>query len=84
MREDVQVVYDRFAEKHHGEIDVFLLAETMFNAGAAAGIRMSAGFADLTTTLRHMRRDQAHMLDRTDELLALVRGIVSLAEDELA
>jgi len=73
MRPEVQTAYDRFVEAHYGEIDVPLLAETMFNAGGRATTRALVQFGDLLPLVN--RIDQ-----RIHQILGLVEG---MADHEL-
>jgi hypothetical protein len=68
MRPEVQAAYDHFVQAHHGEIEVPLLAETMFNAGGRATTRALVQFGDLLPLMNKI--DQ-----RIHQILGLVEGM---------
>jgi len=75
MRPEVQLAYDRFAQAHHGEIDVGLLSETMYNAGARAITRELTRFGDILPL--------ANRIDgRLHQILGLLEGMVGYSEEE--
>lgn len=74
MRPEVAAAYEKFMRDHHGEIELPLLCETMWNAGAQQAVRAMMSFSDVPD-----------LLGRLEDRMAVLHAVaVKLASDKQA
>lgn len=71
MRPEVQAVYDRFMAAHYGEIDIPLLCEACYGAGARAATQGLLAMSDLVPMVNRIDL-------RVHQVLGLLEGMLEV------